>query len=247
MLFRMARVVTALVAVLAAAGCGGLFPQKYEYAEEIALNIDGSAIVSLSASEAALVALRGAPLDAGPHARPDRAVIRTLFDAPGVTMRTPTFTRRDGRRFVHVTLEIADVAQLNRVAPFAWSTYRLTRAGDALVFRQTVGRPVVTSYRDPGWTGNELVAFKMHIPSRVVFENATSNVERGNILVWEQLLTDRLAGVPIDLEVQMESESILRHTLLLFGVTIVAAAATFAAAIWWVVRRGRRAAAADGT
>ena len=101
---------------------------------------------------------------------------------------------------------------------------------------------MTNSYRDPGWTGNELVAFKMHIPSRVLFENATSNVQRGNIVVWEQLLTDRLAGVPIDVEVQMESESILRHTLLLFGATIVAAAATFAAAIWWVIRRGRGAA-----
>jgi hypothetical protein len=240
MLFRTALVVMALAAALVAAGCG-VFPQQYEYVEEIALNIDGSAIVSLSASEAALVALRGASFVPGPHARPDRAALRALFDAPGVTMRTPTFSRRDGRRFVHVTLEIPDVAQLNRVAPFAWSTYRLTRSGDALAFRQTVGRPAAPAFRDRGWTGDELVAFKMHIPSRVVFENATSNVERGNILVWVQSLKDRLAGVPIDLEVQMEPESILRHTLLLFGGTIVAAAATFAAAIWWVVRRGRRA------
>ena len=110
------------------------------------------------------------------------------------------------------------------------------------MFRQNVGRAAATSFRDPGWTGNELVAFRMHIPSRVVFENATTNVERGNIVVWVQSLNDRLAGVPIDLEVQMEPESILRTTLLLFAATVVAAAATFAAAIWWVVRRGRRAA-----
>jgi hypothetical protein len=81
----------------------------------------------------------------------------------------------------------------------------------------------------------------MHIPSRVVYENATSDVERGNIVVWVQPLAERLAGVPIDLEVQMEAESILRHTLLLFGATIAAAGATFAVVIWWVVRRGRRA------
>jgi hypothetical protein len=46
--------------------------------------------------------------------------------------------------------------------------------------------------------------------------------------------------VPIDLEVRMEPQSILRNTLLLFVATIVAAAATFAVVIWWVVRRGRR-------
>ena len=242
MLFRTARLVTVLVVAIAAAGCGGLFPQKYEYVEEIALDVDGSAVVSLSASEAALVALRGASLDAGPHARPDRAALQKLFSAPGVTMRTPTFSRRDGRRFVHVTLQVPDVVQLNRVAPFAWSQYRFTRAGDSIVFRQNVGRPAPGSFRDPRWTGEELVAFRMHIPSRVVFENATSNVERGNIVVWVQSLNDRLAGVPVDVEVHMESESILRTTLLMFAATIVAAAATFAVAIWWVIRRGRRAA-----
>src|SRR5215204_4456028 len=67
MLLRTARLVAALVVAMAAAGCGGLFPQKYEYVEEIALDVDGSAVVSLSASEAALVALRGARLDVGPH------------------------------------------------------------------------------------------------------------------------------------------------------------------------------------
>ena len=242
MLFRTVRLVTVLVVATAAAGCGGLFPQKYEYVEEIALDVDGSAVVSLSASEAALVALRGASLDVGPHARPDRAALQKLFSAPGVTVRTPTFSRRNGRRFVHVTLQVPDVTQLNRVAPFAWSQYRLTRAGNSIVFRQNVKRPVANSFRDPGWTGNELIAFRMHIPSRVVFENATSDVERGNILVWVQSLNDRLAGVPIDLEVHMESESILHTTLLLFAATVVAAAATFAVAIWWVIRRGRRAA-----
>ena len=241
MLLRTARLVAALVVATAAAGCGGLFSQKYEYAEEIALDVDGSAVVSLSASEAALVALRGARLDVRPHTRPDRAALQAIFKAPGVTVQTPTFSRRDGRRFVHVTLLVPDIAQLNRVAPFAWSTYRLTRSGDAIEFHQKVGRPVATSFRDPSWTGKELVAFRMHIPSRVVFENATSSVERGNIVVWVQSLNDRLAGVPIDLEVHMASESILRSTLLLFAATVVAAAATFAAVIWWVVRRGRRA------
>ena len=55
-----------------------------------------------------------------------------------------------------------------------------------------------------------------------------------------QPLLQRLEGVPIDLEVRMEPQSILRNTLLLFVATIVAAAATFAVVIWWVVRRGRR-------
>ena len=121
-------------------------------------------------------------------------------------MQTPTFSRRDGRRFVHVTLRVADVGQLDRLAPFAWSRYRFAREGDAL------GVPSDGRARRPGrrsanagGPGKERVAFRMHIPSRVLFENATTDVQRGNIVAWVQPLADRLAGVPIDLEVRMES------------------------------------------
>ena len=91
-----------------------------------------------------------------------------------------------------------------------------------------------------GWSGDEIVAFRLHLPSRVPFHNSPSReIQRGNIVVWEQKLTDRRAGVPIDIEVRMEPESILIRTLTLFGITVLLAGATFAVAIWWTVRRGR--------
>lgn len=229
-----------LVLTLTTIGCGGLFREKYEYEEEVVLSIDGAAVVNVSASEAALVALRGIDLDSGPRARPDRAALRAFFGGPGVTMKTPTFSRRDGKRFVHISLDVSDVRVLSRLAPFSWSRYRFDRRGDELVFRQTVGPPAGRSSRTTAWTGKERVAFRMHIPSRVLFENATTDVQRGNIVAWVQPLSDRLAGVPLDLEVRMESASILRNTLTLFAATIAAAALMFAAVIWWVVRRGRR-------
>jgi hypothetical protein len=126
------------------------------------------------------------------------------------------------------------------VAPFSWSSYQFEQSGEAFVFRQVVGKPSGRPVGDVGWNGEELVAFRMHIPSKVLFENASTDVQRGNILAWEQRLTDRLAGAPIDLHVEMAPESILYSTLLLFGATIVAAAAVFAAAVWWLIRRGAR-------
>ena len=126
--------------------------EKYEYEEEVVLSLDGSAVVNVNASEAALVALRGAPLNAGVHARPDRATVRALFSAPGVTAKTPIFSRRDGRRFVHVSLETADIRQLSRVAPFAWSTYRLDRQGETVRFRQTVGKAAGRTVNGVSWT-----------------------------------------------------------------------------------------------
>jgi len=232
-------IVALLLAALATSACGGLLAKKYEYEEELTLAIDGSATLTVNASIASLVALHGAALDPDPRARPDRERIRALFSAPGAAAATPTFFRHDGRRFVHVRVAVRHLAELRRIAPFAWSSYRFERSGDTLAFRQEVGRSPRASLAAAGWTGREVVAFRIHVPSRIVFENATSNVQRGNILAWEQPLADRLAGAPLQLQVDMEPESILHSTLLLFAATVVAAGSAFALAIWWVVRRGR--------
>jgi hypothetical protein len=83
-----------------------------------------------------------------------------------------------------------------------------------------------------------MVAFRFHLPSRIPFHNAPSReIERGNIVRWEQPLDSRLQGQPLAIEVHMETESILVQTLLLFAITMVAALATMALAVWFVMRR----------
>ena len=165
--------------------------------------------------------------------------MRDLFGGAGDVV--VSLSRRDGRRFVHVRVEVDDVQQLATIAPFAWSTYRLDRRDDVLEYRQEVGAPAGRAVGSVGWDGSEVVGFKMHLPSEILFENADGDVLRGNILEWEQPLSARLAGEPLRLEAHIATESILYRTLLLFAATIVAAAATFGLAIWWVARRGRGA------
>ena len=229
-----------LLATMTSGACGSLFGPDYEYEEELYLDVDGAATVRVNASIAALVALHGAPLDPRSDARPDPERIRGMFSAPGVEVDAPkSFTRR-GRRFIGITMTAPRLADLQRVRPLSWSTYEIERSGDTLVFHQTVGRPTATGTDLGGLTGRELVGFRLHAPSRVLFENATSDVQRGNILAWEQTLSDRRAGTPLDLRVEMESESILHSTLLLFGGAAVAASAVFAIVIWRLVRRGRK-------
>jgi hypothetical protein len=65
------------------------------------------------------------------------------------------------------------------------------------------------------------------------------SVGRGNILAWEQHLSDRLDGQPITIAVRMESQSILYLTLWLFAGAFTAAVLTLIALIWWTMRRGR--------
>lgn len=227
--------------LLGTTACSGVFSRKYEYEEDVYLRLDGSATVYVNASVRALVALRGLDLPLDPGARFDRRKVQAFFETSESHVENISSSRRDGRRYVHVRLETPDIRRLHAAAPFAWSVYEF--GGDSaggVTYRQTVGAPSRAELADAGWTGRELVAFRVHLPSRITFENSeTGNVERGNIVRWEQPLSRRLRGEPLAIDVRMENRSILASTLTLFGLMIVLVAATFAMAIWFVMRRGR--------
>jgi hypothetical protein len=239
-----ALLVLTLVCAALAAGCGSVFKQQYEYEEELYLDLDGSATLNLNASVASLVALRGVDLPTDPRARVDRQQVRALFAPPGGDAAV-SLSRRDGRRFVHVSVDVNDVRELSRLRPFAWSSYRFDRRDEVLEYRQQVGPSAGTAPGDVAWDGTEIIVFRMHLPSEILFHNTGGEIQRGNILEWEQPLADRLRGEPLELQAHIATESILYSTLLLFGATIAAAAATFGAVIWWVARRGRGADVAE--
>lgn len=235
---RAVTVATLVVAAFTAASCRSVLSAKYEYDEEIYLALDGSATVYVNASVPALVALRDAPLDVDPRARLDRADVRQFFESPVTDVVNVSTSRRDNRRYVHVRMEVSDITRLGEAPAFAWSTYSLTPAEERVIFRQEVGPSAGREVGDVGWTGGELVAFRLHLPSRVPFHNAQGReIERGNIIRWEQPLAARRAGQPLSIEVHMDADSILFQTLTLFGVTIVLALLTLAAGIWFVMRR----------
>jgi hypothetical protein len=237
---RVALCVVLCCSATAAACSGRLLKPQYEYEEELYLALDGSATLNLNASVPSLVALRGADLPVDPRARLDRQQVRGLFTGAGSNV-TLSLSRRDGRRFVHVSVQVDDVGQLAAIRAFSWSTYAFSRDADRVDYHQRVGDSSSHDIGRVGWDGSEVVAFRMHLPSEILFENSPSGILRGNILEWEQPLTSRLRSEPVDLRVQMAPDSILYHTLLLFGSTILAAAAAFAAVLWWVARRGRTA------
>jgi hypothetical protein len=223
--------------------CAGtpLARRLFEYEEEIYLDVDGTATVNINASVASLVALRGADLPIDPLARIDHEDVRAFLSGPGTSVARVSLSRRNGRRFVHATIDVADIRRLSASRSFAWSHYELDRQGDVLEFQQTVGKPAGRLAENVGWRGNELVRFRVHVPSEIPFHNSPGGVGRGNILTWEQALTERAEGVPLEMRFSMEPKSILYSTLLLFGGTILAAACAFGIAIWFVVKKGRRA------
>jgi hypothetical protein len=237
-----------LVAVAAAAlmvtGCKSGFLRQFEYDEDIYLSLDGSATVYVNASLPALVALRGVTLDLNPAAQFDRARISAIFASPGVRVGRVTTSRRHGRRFAHVLLEVADIRRLPGTPAFSWATVRFERMGELYRFREALGASANKPVGNVGWDGTELIGFRVHLPSKVAYHNAgEGNLLRGNILAWEQTLSERLAGQPLEMEARMEPTTILYRTLWLFIGSMAAAFTMLALIIWWVVKKGKDAVA----
>jgi hypothetical protein len=238
---RIAAVALATFCALVTPSCGGggVFRQ-YEYEEEMYLALDGSATVYVNGSVAAIDALRGAAFDTSPNKRPDRDAVSAFYTTPVTRVVGAVQTSsRSNRRFVRVRVDVDDVRRLSQAAPFAWSTYHFGLVDNLFVFRQTVGASAGTSV-STNWTGGELVAFRMHLPSKIAYQNAPGGVQRGNILVWEQPLTERIKGMPLELETRVETQSILYRTLWLFAITGLAVALMFVVVIWLIVRKGAK-------
>lgn len=232
---------------MVAAACGGGvgLGKQYEYEEEVYLALDGSATIVVNTSIPALVALHGFEAEVDPGARVDREAIRAFYESEVTRVtRVSRPWRRNGRRFVQVRVEVDDITRAHLARPFAWSTATLGREDGLAVFRQTVGAGRGALGEDVGWDGSELVAVRMHLPARIEYHNAPSKtVERGNILAWEQPLSDRRAGTPLAIEVRMQQQTILYTTLIVFGLAVGAALVLLALAVVWVRRKGRPAAA----
>lgn len=261
----------ALIAVLAigiaaiASACGGrgggspLGP-AYEYEEDLKISLDGSATLVVNASVPALVALRGLQLDTDLRTRADqlREQLRAIYSSDNTSVGRISNWTRAGRRFVGIHITVTDVRRLTALAPLSWSTYELRDEGDHVVFRQKLlaAASPLPAPSAVGLTGDELVAFRLHLPARIRFQNSrylekdeSRPTARGNIVTWEQRLRERLLGKPIAyaedktpdvMEVRMDSESILYRTLWLFGIAFLSAVLVIGGLIWLTVRRGRR-------
>jgi hypothetical protein len=223
------------------AACGGAnLLRQYEYEEEVFLSLDGSAVVYVNTSIPALNALRGTSFAGNQTTPPDRDAVRSYYSTPGtrVTGRVSA-SRRNNRRFVHLRVDVDDINQLGAAAPFAWSAYRFQRDGNLFVYRQAVDGAAGKDVGNVGWTGKEIVAFRLHLPSKIRYHNTQREI-RGNLLAWEQPLADRMRGTPLTLDARMDPQSILYRTLYLFGTTFLAVAVCFVLVIWWVLRRAPR-------
>lgn len=245
--------------ILSIACTGGLsspLGTEYEYEEDLTLSLDGSARLVVNASIPALVALRDLPLSLDPKIRADQLKdqVRSVYASDQTRVGRINTWVRHGRRFVGINIAVNDVRTLPKLAPFSWASYDLHQEGEQAVFRQTLSKPASAALGLAGLTGDEIVAFRVHLPARIRFQNSrylnkdeSRPAARGNIVTWEQRLADRLQGQPIAyaedkkpdvMEVRMDRESILYRTLWLFGIAFAAALIVLAGLIWMTMRHG---------
>ena len=222
-----------------AAGAG--FLRQSEYDEDIYLSLDGSATVYVNASLPALVALRGADLDLDPAARFDRDRVAAFFESPGVRVVRVTSSRRQrapvrarpprGGRHPEAAGDAGVLVGHDPVRP----------DGRALPLPRGPGRVGQQAGRErrlgqgPNWSGSGCTC-RARSPTTT---RRADNLLRGNILAWEQTLSERLAGQPLEMEARMEPTTILYHTLWLFLGSMSAAFTVLALIIWWVVKKGK--------
>ena len=249
------------ITMAALAACNGqrgpLGPQ-YEYDEDLTLRLDGSASLVVNASIPALVALHGLPLNPDPRGRGDelKKQVQNVYSSPYTKVGRIAMWTRQGRRFVGIHLTVTDIRSLPQAVPFSWARNELRQEGEQVLFRQTLSKPAAArdALARAGLTGNEIIAFRLHLPARIRFQNShyldrpdSRPASRGNILTWEQRLGQRLEGMPIAyaedrtsdvMEVRMDRESILYRTLWLFGLAFLAALLVIAGLIWLTMRRG---------
>ena len=226
------------LASLACSNVGSVIARKYEYEEDVFLALDGSAVIYVNASVPALVALRGAKLPLDPRARLDRMAVRDFYNTPVSNVESVTTSRREGRRYVHLRIAVPDVRRLAEAPAFAWSAYRYLEGDDRFEYGQEMRASAGQQAGNVGWNGDELAAVRLHLPSRVDYHNSPERtIRRGNIIVWEQPLAERMKGTPLVVEARMEKESILFRTLALFGGMALLVVLTFAGVIWFVKSR----------
>lgn len=213
----------------------------YEYEHEVWLRVNGSGTVNVTGRPELWAAFKGVPLSAEMEKDALRAQARALFERSGLTVKRVTVTHRGGRPYLFVSADFRDVNALSGTPAFPDLKLGLRPEGDRLRLTASWARPPGVTLAPRQTDG--AMAVRFHLPSKVYsHDNAMDGVERGNIVGWRQEVTQALAGGTLPkMGALIDSRSILRSTVALFGVAVVLALGIMAAALYWVVRKGRRA------
>lgn len=209
----------------------------YEYEEDLDLEVDGSGEIRVSGTEELFRLLYGIDEDLDISAVTDR------FESPELEVVSIERSHRRGHGYLHVRARFEDVRRLSDQAIFSGRRYRL-ESGDRYL-DLTVDIRHVQKQDTPERLREGSFRFRVHFPSPVRHHNSDTGIERGNIITWEQSLSDHLAGEPLHIEARFERRTVLRVTLTLLAVALSVVVFVISASIFILVRIGRRQMASE--
>jgi hypothetical protein len=167
-----------------------------------------------------------------------REAVRQLFERAGLRVRRVTLTHREGRAYLFVSADFADINKLTGSPAFPDLRIALSRAGDNLRLDGgwvRPGPPLEVQERDG------LMAVRFHLPSKIYeHKSATDGVERGNIVCWRQDVAAALRGERLEFGAVMDSRSILFSTVTLFAGAMALATLILGGGLYLVARHGRK-------
>ena len=208
----------------------------YEYEHEFWLRVDGSGTVNVTGRPALFLAFKGLVTPADEAA--SREAARQLFERAGLRVRRVTLTHREGRAYLFVSADFADINKLTGSPAFPDLRIALSRAGDNLRLDGgwvRPGPPLEVQERDG------LMAVRFHLPSKIYeHKSATDGVERGNIVCWRQDVAAGLRGERLEFGAVMDSRSILFSTVTLFAGAMALATLILGGGLYLVARHGRK-------
>lgn len=206
---------------------------SYEYEEEVFLEVDGSGRLRVSGSSEILEVL---------HALSDEGSISSMtsrFEGPGFELDSVRESERDGRRFVHVQGRFTDWNELCAHPAFAERECHLDITDDGeLELYLTLPRP--KGDVPEGVPPDATLALRFHFPSAVLYHNAPTDIERGNIIGWERTVSEHFDANALVVEARFERRSVLTTTAIILGTAVGVVLFSVALALFMIVRKGRR-------
>lgn len=211
----------------------------YEFEHEFWLKTDGSGSFVVTAPPWVWNAVKNVGDSRNPEATVNEQSVGALFRSATILNPRVRTVTRNRRPYITVAADFSDVNALVGTRAFPDLVVALRREGDRLRLFGVWRRPPSAGTAQGDESG--LMAVRFHLPSEIYdHRNASSGVERGNILSWRQGLGGGLAGAPLDFGATLGTRSVLSATLGLFGLAILTALGLISLIVVLVTRRGRK-------
>jgi hypothetical protein len=179
------------------------------------LRIDGSGEIYINGAKDLFVSLHGI----GRADDSDSAFLeklRRFYGSPNFEVVSVKRSRHGTRAFFQVRGRFDDLTELSHNPGLASHRFRLERREELSLEADLKGG---NEWSDIAGARSEgVAAFRFHFPSPVRYHNSPSGVERGNIVRWEQPISELLRGEgPLHLEARFDRRSVLSMTLMLLS------------------------------